>query len=85
MRYEVVLARSAEREFEALPSPTQERVAAALQGLADQPRPRGARKLSQGQGWRLRLGDYRVLYVIDKSAGVITIFGIAHRREAYRK
>ena len=73
MRYQVVLARSAERELPSLPTDVSRRVTAALQRLNQEPRPRGARRLSQGPGWRLRVGDYRVLYTIDEAVRVVTV------------
>ena len=73
MRYQVVLARSAERELDSLPTDVSRRVTAALQRLNQEPRPRGARRLSQGPGWRLRVGDYRVLYTIDEAVRVVTV------------
>ena len=84
MSYQVVLARSAEREFLALPAVVKQRIASALQKLAEQPIGRGARKLSQGPGWRIRVGDYRILYTIDKSSRLITVYAIGHRRDVYR-
>ena len=84
MTYRVDLARSAEREFHALSADMRRRVAAALLRLAEQPISRSARKLSHGRGWRLRVGDYRVLFVTDDEARVVTVYGIGHRREVYR-
>jgi len=84
MTYRVDLARSAEREFHALSADMRRRVAAALLRLAEQPISRSARKLSHGRGWRLRVGDYRVLFVTDDEARVVTVYAIGHRREVYR-
>jgi mRNA interferase RelE/StbE len=85
MRYQVVLVRSAERELPSLPTDVSRRVTAALQRLNQEPRPRGARRLSQGPGWRLRVGDYRILYTIDEAVRVVTVYAIGHRREVYRR
>jgi mRNA interferase RelE/StbE len=83
--YRVEVASSAERELQALPSEAHGRLASALKRLADNPRPRGAIKLSQGRGWRLRVGDYRVLYVIEDEVRLVTVFAVGHRREVYRR
>lgn len=85
MRYRVVLVRSAERELRHLPRAAGGRVAAALQRLTEAPRPRGARRLSQGPGWRVRVGDYRILYMVDEDARLITVYAIGHRRDVYRR
>ena len=84
MSYEVRLARSAEREFRVLPSEVAGRVTRALERLQENPRPRGARKLVHGPGWRLRVGSFRVLYTIDDAAATVTVFAIGHRRDVYR-
>ena len=85
MRYQVVLVRSAEREFRKLPADMGDRVAAALRRLTQEPRPRGAGRLSQGPGWRVRVGNYRILYTIDEHARLVTVYAIRHRRDAYRR
>jgi mRNA interferase RelE/StbE len=85
MKWEVRLARSAEREFRGLPGDVAQRVTRALYRLQDNPRPRGARKLIHGPGWRLRVGEYRVLYVIEELPRVVTVFAIGHRRDIYRR
>jgi len=83
--YRVELVRSAERELHALPATAHRRVAAALLRLESAPRPRGSRKLTHGPGWRLRVGDYRVLYTVDDGARVVTVYAIGHRRDVYRR
>ena len=85
MIYQVELARSAEREFHALAPAVRRRVTAALIRLENEPRGRGSRKLSQGPGWRQRVGDYRVLYEVDDEARVVTVYAIGHRRDVYRR
>jgi mRNA interferase RelE/StbE len=85
MRYQVVLVRSAEREFGHLPRDVGDRVAAALQRLSQEPRSRGARRLSQGPGWRLRVGHYRILYTVDGDSRLVTVYAMGHRRDVYRR
>jgi len=54
-------------------------------GLYDEPRPHNCKKLSGGGSrWRIRVGDYRILYEIDDSQRFVNIYRIAHRREVYR-
>ena len=85
MSYTILVVRSAERELAALPRTPHERVVRAIRSLADVPRPRAARKLSYGPGWRLRVGDYRILYRIDDPDQEITIYAVGHRRDVYRR
>ena len=60
------------------------RVIAAIRSLADDSRPPGAKQLTGRQGSRsLRVGDYRVIYIIDDGARVVTVLGVAHRKEVY--
>jgi mRNA interferase RelE/StbE len=61
------------------------RVAAALRSLAKDPRPIGSRKLARTKhDWRIRVGDYRVIYEIADSIRVVRVYRVRHRREAYR-
>lgn len=57
----------------------------ALKALADDPRPSASKKMSGREAWRLRVGDYRIIYLIDDEALAATILGIGHRREIYRR
>lgn len=86
MDYNVLLTKAASRQLDALPTPVALRVAAALAGLAQDPRPHGCRKLKieTGEAWRVRVGDHRVLYHIDDRAQEVRVFAIRHRRDAYR-
>ncbi|MBI2328219.1 MAG: type II toxin-antitoxin system RelE/ParE family toxin [Chloroflexi bacterium] len=67
-----------------LPSVIHTRISRRILSLEDNPRPRGARKLSSREEYRLRVGDYRVLYTIDDKNSIITVFAVGHRREVYR-
>lgn len=86
MRYVVLLESRAEKELRALPDQALKRVDIKLQALSLNPRPRGAAKIrgKQSEGWRLRIGDYRILYQIDDKGNTVRIYRIKHRREAYR-
>ncbi|MFN8626242.1 MAG: type II toxin-antitoxin system RelE/ParE family toxin [Candidatus Binatia bacterium] len=83
---EIVLSGAAERDLKRLPAAIFHRVIAAIRGLAATPRPPGCRKL-QGSGhddYRIRVGDYRVVYEIDDAARLVRIMRVRHRREVYR-
>lgn len=83
--YRLTFARSAGRELQRLDPPIAHRVLAAIDALACDPRPHGCIKLTGSQNeWRLRVGDWRVLYTIDDAKRVVDIAAIRHRSDAYR-
>ena len=83
--YEVLFVRSARRELEALPDQLGERILAKIRLLARTPRPFGEKKLKgESDLWRIRVGDYRVLYEIQDDTKTVEISYIRHRRDVYR-
>lgn len=87
MKYSVYWAGGKARKFyEGLSPLVRSRVAEAIQSLADQPRPPGVKKLSGKLTgvWRIRIGDYRLLYDIDDKAGKVVLLNLDHRRQIYR-
>ena len=83
--YSLVIKTSAERELRALPKEERRRIVDRARGLADKPRPPGNEKLSGQERYRIRQGDYRIVYAIDDEARIVEIVKIGHRREVYRK
>jgi mRNA interferase RelE/StbE len=82
--YRVALTASAEKELNGLPSKVVARIVARLEQLAVSPRPQGCKKLKTGDNqWRVRVGDYRIVYEIDDTAKAVDVTRIAHRREVY--
>lgn len=82
--YRIVFARSARKELEALPDSTAFRVLSRVEKLAMTPRPSGCRKLVGADNlWRIRIGDYRVIYSIDDTQRVVDVNGVRHRKDAY--
>lgn len=82
--YSVVFARSARKELETLDPPIIARVVAKIDVLAINPRPTGARKLRGSRNlWRVRVGDYRIVYAVDDRGRVVDVVRVRHRREAY--
>jgi mRNA interferase RelE/StbE len=82
--YRLVIKRSAERDLRRLPRPLFLRINRHILSLQEEPHPPGARKLNGSvNGWRLRVGDYRVPYLIDAEASIITIVRARHRRYVY--
>jgi mRNA interferase RelE/StbE len=83
--YEIYLERAAERDLRKLSAETFHRIIPRIHALADNPRPPGCRKLAGSDNdWRIRIGDYRVIYEIDDTASNVRIFRVRHRREAYQ-
>ena len=83
--YEVLLERRAEKDLRRLTAEIFRRAIAAIEALAEDPRPEGCRKLTgSSNDWRIRVGDYRVLYEIEDQNQVVRIMRVRHRRESYR-
>lgn len=83
-RYTVRIKRSAEKEMDRLPARTFERIAQAILKLSSDPRPPGSQKLRGVQDYRLRVGQYRILYGVDDRARVVEVNAVGHRRDVYR-
>ena len=85
MSYQVRIERRALKELAKLPPNMTGRVRTAIDQLSTLPRPHNARKLTGSRDqWRVRIGDYRVLYEINDRAHEVRVFAIGHRREIYR-
>ena len=83
--YQIEIKPSASKELEKLPRQMVVRVVAAIRELAEDPYPQGVRKLSGfDRTFRIRVGDYRVLYDIYENRLVIEIIRIRHRKDVYR-
>lgn len=83
--YAITFARSARKELTSLPSATAVRIFDRIRSLADEPRPRGSRKIRGAEGvWRLRAGNYRVVYRVDDTLRSVDVIAIGHRRDVYR-
>ena len=83
--YRILLERSAEKDLTRLSFELNRRVIASIQELAHSPRRPGCRKLAGTKSdWRIRVGDYRVIYEISDSAREVRVHRVRHRREVYR-
>lgn len=86
MRYRVELVPSAARAFRKLDPRTQSRIGRKIESLADDPRPSGVKLLSTEERiYRLRAGDFRILYQVNDKVLTILVIAIGHRREVYRR
>ena len=85
MAYTIEFAKSAEREFKALERALQRRIAIHIEALATDPFPAGTKKLKgETHLYRIRVGDYRVIYKVEGKRLVVLVLKIAHRRDVYR-
>ena len=84
MSYAVFILRRAQKELSQLPSEVYEQAKKNIRSLVEEPRPQGCKKLTGREGWRIRVGDYRIIYEIDDARSVVTVLDIGHRRDVYR-
>jgi mRNA interferase RelE/StbE len=83
--YEVFLERRAERDIKRLPEDVFHRIIPHLKALSENPKPSGCRKITGSRNdWRIRIGDYRVIYEIDEQQKAVKVMRIRHRKAAYR-
>jgi mRNA interferase RelE/StbE len=82
--YKLLIKPSAVKELEALPAKDRRRLVARLQRLSSDPRPPGSEKLSGHDLYRIRQGNYRVLYSVEDLALVVLVIKVGHRRDVYR-
>lgn len=84
MTYAVRIERAAGKAFDQLPQATKQRVAAAIDNLAENPRHVGVIKLADSDGYRVRVGRYRIVFAIDDAAALISIVRIGTRQGIYQ-
>jgi mRNA interferase RelE/StbE len=83
-KYRILIRKSAADELGRIPKKYLRRIAERIRSLGDEPRPRGCEKLSAQERYRLRQGDYRIVYSIDDSDETVEVVKIGHRSEIYR-
>jgi len=83
--YKVLIRKSAADELGRIPKRDLRRIVERIRSLGDRPRPHGCEKLSAQERYRLRQGDYRVVYSVDDSIQTVEVVKIGHRSEIYRK
>ena len=84
MKYSVFILRRAQKELSKLSVDMYERVKKSIISLGTNPRPGGCKKLTAREGWRIHVGDYRVIYEINDRAKNVTVLHIGHRKDIYR-
>lgn len=85
MAYQIIIKPSAQKDLDKLPDKEVIRLASKIILLSKDPRTIGTQKLMEQEGYRIRIGNYQVLYEIDNSAKSFFVFRIKHRKEVYKK
>ena len=83
-KYRIELKKSVLKDFESIPRKDLQRITQAIKSLADDPRPPQSKKLSGLEQYRLRQGDYRILYSIADDILIVFVVAVGHRKEIYR-
>ena len=84
-RYKIVLRKSVAKDLKGVPKKDARRIVAAIKALGKNPRPPGAKKLSGQERYRIRQGNYRILYSIEDDVLIVTIVKVGNRRDVYRQ
>ena len=85
MAYEIQILKTAKREIAELAVPLRKRVGTAIDGLATEPRPHGVESIAgMTDYYRVRVGDYRIVYEVQDAVLIVTVTRVRHRREVYR-
>jgi mRNA interferase RelE/StbE len=85
MPYEILIKPAAEKDLDKVPRSVRRRIIDALESLRNDPRPAGVVKLTDKEDlWRVRVGEYRIVYEIDDQRAIVTVLRVAHRKDGYR-
>lgn len=82
--YSVLIKASATKELEGVPQKELRRITRKIDRLGNEPRPAGCEKLTGENRYRIRQGDYRVVYSVDDVRNEVVVFKVGHRRDVYR-
>jgi mRNA interferase RelE/StbE len=82
--YHIEIKKSAQKELAEIPAPYNRKIVDAIDGLAEEPRPQNVKKLKGEDGYRIRVGDYRVIYTIEDVVKIVEVQRVRNRKDAYR-
>jgi mRNA interferase RelE/StbE len=82
--YRIVFKKSVAKDLRPIPQKDTRRILKRIDSLAEDPRPPGVEKLSSDEKYRIRQGNYRILYIIEDEIITVTIVKVGHRRDVYR-
>ena len=83
MSYRITVLRRAAKSLSKLPAKDYARTRDAIRALGEEPRPAGCKKLVGRDGWRVRVGRYRVIYEVDDDVRVVAVLDVGHRKDVY--
>jgi len=83
-KYNIEIKKSAVKEINQLPAADLKRVLAAIDALSNDPRPHNSIKLSADERYRMRVGNYRILYMIEDDVLIVFVVKVGHRKDAYK-
>jgi mRNA interferase RelE/StbE len=82
--YKISIKKSAQKELQQISAPYSQKIIEAIDALAENPRPEGAKKLKGEEAYRIRVADYRVIYTIEDVIQIVEVQRIRHRKDAYK-
>ena len=85
MKYEIKIRKKAQKSLAKIPSPFQSNIIEAIKQLAETPFSNQTKKLTGREAWRIRIGNYRVIYEIIENELIVLVLNIGHRKNIYRK
>jgi len=85
LAYRVRIEKQASKALEKIDVVIRKRIVEVIRSLADNPKPPGSKKMKNREGWRVRIGDYRVIYGVNDERSFVSVAKIGHRREVYRE
>ena len=83
-QYSIVIRKTVHKDMQSIPKKDAQRIIAAIESLAENPRPQGSKKLSAQERYRLRQGNYRILYEIEDMKLIVCVVTVGHRKDVYR-
>lgn len=83
-KFNILIKKSASKELKKLPSKDILKVISKIESIADEPRPKGVEKLTSQENYRVRVGNYRIIYSIEDDKLIVLIIKISHRKDVYR-
>lgn len=84
MAYSVIFSKRAFKDLASIPDPYYSSIRQAIRGLAQNPRPAGCKKLIGRTSYRIRVGNYRVIYTIEDNQLIVNVIGVGHRKNVYQ-
>jgi mRNA interferase RelE/StbE len=84
LNYTILIERSAQKDLSKIPQHNRDSIISEIRNLSINPRPQGSKKLVNRDAWRIRVGDYRIIYEINDEKLIILVVALGHRKDIYR-